>query len=92
MEEAEKVKRAAESDRGQEAEEEGVAVSVRGLVKTYPGRVEMKGCCCKSLPPFHAIKVSALREEEEDGGGRGGRGFLPEEGGGCGGRGRWSMD
>ncbi|GBG75807.1 hypothetical protein CBR_g21052 [Chara braunii] len=46
----------------------GIAVQVRGLVKTYAGRRELKcGCCCtcQKIPPFHAVKGSWFNIEKD---------------------------
>ncbi|CAI5527518.1 unnamed protein product [Closterium sp. Naga37s-1] len=64
IEEEEKVKAAAAAAGGGEAA--NVSVSVRGLVKTFPGRTEMKRCCViKKSPAFHAVKGSWFGVEKD---------------------------
>ncbi|GJP41806.1 hypothetical protein CLOM_g1449 [Closterium sp. NIES-68] len=42
-----------------------MAVSVRGLVKTFPKKLKRKGLCCKMMPPFHAIKGTWFNVEKD---------------------------
>ncbi|CAI5957490.1 unnamed protein product [Closterium sp. NIES-64] len=42
-----------------------MAVSVRGLVKTFPKKWRMKGLKCKVMPPFHAIKGTWFNVEKD---------------------------
>lgn len=58
--EEERVKAAAAA-----AADSEVAVSVRGLVKTFPGRTSVKGCSCARSPPFHAVKGSWFGVEKD---------------------------
>lgn len=34
-----------------------VSVQLRGLTKTYPGKMNIGCCRCKRIPPYHAVKV-----------------------------------
>ncbi|CAI7736838.1 unnamed protein product [Closterium sp. NIES-54] len=66
IEEEEKVKAAAAAGGGSGEGAANVSVSVRGLVKTFPGRTEMKRCCViKKSPAFHAVKGSWFGVEKD---------------------------
>ncbi|CAI5466645.1 unnamed protein product [Closterium sp. Yama58-4] len=61
QEEEERVK--GQAERGEV--DADVAVSVRGLVKTFPKKFKMKGLKCKMMPPFHAIKGTWFNVEKD---------------------------
>eukprot|EP00475_Leptophrys_vorax_P029658 TRINITY_DN4376_c0_g2_i5.p1 TRINITY_DN4376_c0_g2~~TRINITY_DN4376_c0_g2_i5.p1 ORF type:complete len:983 (+),score=58.52 TRINITY_DN4376_c0_g2_i5:142-3090(+) len=67
IEEEERVKAAAAAAgaAGAGLDESAVAVSVRGLVKTFPGRTEVKCCQCKTTPAFQAVKGSWFAVEKD---------------------------
>lgn len=37
-----------------------VSVQLRGLTKTYAGKIDISCCRCKRTPPYHAVKVKKI--------------------------------